>query len=72
MSMSWEKHVEFQESLIEDEFLCEPDDRDPQDYAMEEAELNSDFWDEQILDEYRLQRAIEESELQEIIDKGES
>ena len=68
---SWEKHVELMEALNDDS-IYEPDDRDPQDYAMEEAELHSDFWDEQILDEYRLQRAIEESELQEIIDKGEA
>lgn len=68
---SWEKHVELQE-WIEDSFLCEPDDRDPQDYAMEEAELHSDFWDEQAIDEYILQRAFEKAEMQEIIEKGEA
>ena len=69
--ISWEKHVELMEALNDDS-IYEPDDRDPQDYAMEEAELHSDFWDEQAIDEYILQRAFEKAEMQEIIEKGEA
>ena len=67
--MNWETHVEYLEAEFDDGLPCEPDDRD---YEMEEAAVNEDFWDEQALDDYLLQRAFEKAELQEIIDKGEA